>query len=120
MALPDISTLTLEELAQLSQAVNTLYVQKQQEDRDEAETAKESVANSIAELKTLLGDPSAPAWPGPGSGVTPTISNLQKHTGSAMASNASILFPLILEGLRIQTVQGIALSTWVQSQQSGQ
>lgn len=92
MALPDISTLTDEELMQLFQAANNLYQQRQAEQAADDETRRQQIYAAIADLDTLLGPVGAPKGTG-------NIRGILQYTDAEMAANAGIAFRRTFQGL---------------------
>lgn len=60
MALPDISTLTLDELRELIGNANAAYYAKEQESKTEAEERRAAIGAAITDLTALLGPAGAP------------------------------------------------------------
>lgn len=97
MALPDISTLTVAELQQLMQAVNTVMTQKQQQEHIERESAKAELQTAHDALTALIG-PDNPTAPGLNS-----YTEIQKYTNADIQGNLVLAIRQILAGAELQT-----------------
>lgn len=96
MALPDISTLTVAELQQLMQAVNTVMTQKQQQEHTERESAKVELQTAYNALTALIG-PDNPTAPGLNS-----YTEIQKYTNADIQGNLVLAIKQILLGAEMQ------------------
>ena len=96
MALPDISTLTVAELQQLMQTVNSVMMQKQQEEHTERESAKVELQTAYDALTALIG-PDNPTTPGLNS-----YTEIQKYTNADIQGNLVLAIRQILAGAELQ------------------
>ena len=96
MALPDVSTLTVAELQQLMQTVNSVMAQKQQEEHTERESAKVELQTAYNALTALIG-PDNPATPGLNS-----YTEIQKYTDAQILGNVALAIRKILQGAELQ------------------
>ena len=96
MALPDISTLTVEELQQLMQSVNTVMTKKQQQEQTERESAKVELQTAYNALTALIG-PDNPTAPGLNS-----YTEIQKYTDAQIQGNLVLAIRKILQGAELQ------------------
>ena len=96
MALPDISTLTVEELQQLMQSVNTVMTKKQQQEQTERESAKVELQTAYNALTALIG-PDNPTAPGLNS-----YAEIQKYTDAQIQGNLVLAIRKIIQGAELQ------------------
>ena len=96
MTLPDISTLTVAELQQLMQSVNTVISQKQRQEQTERESAKVELQTAFNALTALIG-PDNPAAPGLNS-----YTEIQKYTNADIQGNLVLAIRRILAGAELQ------------------
>lgn len=96
MAIPDISGLDESDLITLMQQANQLYAQKQAANASDAAARRQSIANAIATLDTLLG-------PADAAKGTTSIRAIRQYTGAEMVTGAATALPLIFQALEILT-----------------
>lgn len=96
MALPDISTLTVEELQQLMQSVNTAMTKKQQQEQTERESAKVELQTAYNALTALIGpdNPTAPRLN--------SYTEIQKYTDAQIQGNLVLAIRKIIQGAELQ------------------
>ena len=96
MALPNISTLTVEELQQLMQSVNTVMTKKQQQEQTERESAKVELQTAYNALTALIG-PDNPTAPGLNS-----YTEIQNYTDAQIQGSLVLAIRKILQGAELQ------------------
>ena len=96
MSLPDISGLTAAELSQLVHDANTAMMQKQREEHNERESAKEDLQTAYNALTALIG-PENPTAPGLNS-----YTEIQKYTNADIQGNLVLAIRQILAGAELQ------------------
>ena len=96
MSLPDISGLTAAELNQLVQYANAAMMQKQREEHNERESAKEDLQTAYNALTALIG-PENPTAPGLNS-----YTEIQKYTDAQIQGNLALAIRKILQGAELQ------------------
>lgn len=109
MAELDFSGMTLSQIQALIDAANAEYHERYYERQTEVEQIRNTIAQTIAEIETLLG----PETEEPG---VDTIRGVRNYTGVEMAANAEIALPLAFEGLDILTQTVLKLAKVVASQ----
>lgn len=96
MPIPDISSLTTAELAELSRLVALRHAETLADDRTLDEQRRAAIGEAIATLTTLLGPENA----------TANLNNIRgvlQFTNEQMAANSGIAFRLIFQGMQILT-----------------
>lgn len=96
MALPDISGLTLHDLMQLINAVNTKISERQQEQTQEKDAALVELRLAYNKLTALIG-PDNPTAPG-----LNTYTEIQKYTDQQIKDNIALAVRQILLGAEMQ------------------
>jgi len=96
MALPDISTLTLQELRDLAQAASLAAIQAEADRDEDRDAAKVKISEAIASLEALLGpEGAAPS--------TSSINGVLAFSNEQMAANAGLAFRTTFIGLKALT-----------------
>lgn len=96
MSLPDISNLTLAELTQLMNNINSTRAQKEAEEYTERESAKVELQTAYDALTALIG-PDNPATPG-----LDSYTEIQKYTNADIQGNLVLAIRQILAGAELQ------------------
>ena len=96
MSLPDISTLTVAELQQLMNTVNSVIMQKKQQEHTERESAKVELQTAYNALTTLIG-PDNPDTPG-----LDNYTQIQKYTDAQIQGNLVLAIRKVLQGAELQ------------------
>ena len=96
MSVPDLSTLTLDELREWITALNDRYVQLASEQADERESKRAQIGEAITDLGGLLGPTEGPP------GIT-DIRAVRRYDTATMGANAGLALSLAFEGLEILT-----------------
>lgn len=109
MALPDITTLTLEELQQLITTAAQAITARQEAERSEDEARRAAIGDAIVSLEALLGvEGSAPY--DPATGANATINGVLAHDTTdhaVLAQNAGLALSLILNAMKIDVGAGL-------------
>lgn len=92
MPIPDISTLTLDELRDLIGDANSRYATLEHTQQQETADLRTQIDAAIAQLDALLGPEGAP----PG---TDSIRAVLAYSDAEMAANAGVAFRLTFAGL---------------------
>lgn len=113
MALPDITTLTLEELQQLAIAAAQAIAARQEVERTEDEARRAAIGDAITALSALLGPEDAP----PGTGSIRAVRAFDaadiaagKPRGTTMAENSGLALSLLYEGMDALTATVLNIS----------
>lgn len=87
---------SLDDLRSLIEEATAAFFALQEQERQETDVARATIANAVAALEQLLG-PTAPA---PG---TDSIRAVLAYGPETITANASTVVPLILQGMEILT-----------------
>ncbi|MEZ5110930.1 MAG: hypothetical protein R2732_05445 [Microbacteriaceae bacterium] len=96
MSVPDLTTLTLDELREWITALNDRYVQLTAEQSTDREQRRAQISEAITDLGGLLGPTEGP----PGIG---DIRAVRRYDTATMGANAGLALSLAFEGLEILT-----------------
>lgn len=117
MALPDITTLTLEELQQLIVAATDVLRARQDAERSEEEQRRVAIGDAIATLEALLGPEGSPPYD-PATGAHETINGVLAHDTedhAVLAQNAGLALSLILRALKVDVGTGLNIARVIAS-----
>lgn len=106
MAIPDLTTYSIEELLQISAMAQQEYTDRKAQEQLDRESEKEAISNAVATLTNLLGDSSETAGTG-------SIRAIRKYDEATLAANSGLALSLIFEGLEILTMTTLNLANVV-------